>query len=165
MSASALPDREHLTRIPVWLPSDQAVIYLLTLCTADRRTLFISPDVVLMVLGCIEDASTRTNWAVHQICFMPDHIHMFVSPKIDREQKLSRLVQRLKSSATQKLHAAGITGGIWQAEFFDHLLRSHESLHDKWLYVMANPVRAGLCSTPEEYPFLGTPAEIRKRVR
>jgi hypothetical protein len=45
------------------------------------------------------------------------------------------------------------------------LLRSNESLTDKWRYVEMNPIRAGLCSTPEEYPYLGTPEEILSRLQ
>ena len=40
---------------------------------------------------------------------------------------------------------------------FDRLLRSDESLTEKWRYVEMNSVRAGLCSVPEEFPYLGTP--------
>jgi hypothetical protein len=32
----------------------------------------------------------------------------------------------------------------WQPGCFDRLLRSDESLHEKWLYIQENPVRAGL---------------------
>lgn len=41
----------------------------------------------------------------------------------------------------------------WQEGCFDRLLRSDESLSDKWEYLRQNPVRAGLVSTPEEWPY------------
>jgi len=43
----------------------------------------------------------------------------------------------------------------WQEGFFDHLLRSDESHAEKWEYVRQNPVRAGLCHQPEEWPYQG----------
>ena len=73
-------------------------------------------------------------------------------------------MQRWKSSSKQRLNHAGIAGAIWQREFFDHLLRSGESLTEKWRYVEMNPVRAGLCAHPEEYPYLGAPMDILERV-
>lgn len=82
----------------------------------------------------------------------------------EREQKLSKLMQRWKSSSKQRLNRAGVAGDIWQREFFDRLLRSNENLTDKWRYVEMNPVRAGLSSAPEEYPYLGTPEEILARL-
>jgi REP element-mobilizing transposase RayT len=50
---------------------------------------------------------------------------------------------------------SGVEGGIWQAEFFDHVLRSSESYSQKWEYVRENPIRAGLVTTSEGWPFEG----------
>jgi hypothetical protein len=41
----------------------------------------------------------------------------------------------------------------WQEGCFDRLLRSDESLSDKWEYLRQNPVRAGLVANPEDWPF------------
>jgi putative transposase len=35
------------------------------------------------------------------------------------------------------------SGPVWQEEFFDHVLRSNDSLVDRVDYVCQNPVRAG----------------------
>ena len=39
------------------------------------------------------------------------------------------------------------------AEAVSILLRSDESLSDKWEYLRQNPVRAGLVANPEDWPF------------
>jgi len=95
---------------------------------------------------------------------MPDHVHLIALPTRDREQKLSGLIQRWKSSSKQRLNRVGLKGDIWQDEFFDRLLRSGEDLAEKWRYVEMNPVRAGLCESPEDYPYLGEPEEILARL-
>ena len=41
----------------------------------------------------------------------------------------------------------------WQPGCFDRLLRSDESLHEKWLYIADNPVRAGLAKRPADWPY------------
>ena len=48
-----------------------------------------------------------------------------------------------------------IDGPIWQAEFFDHILRSGESYSQKWDYVRDNPVRAGLAMKADDWPRQG----------
>jgi REP element-mobilizing transposase RayT len=159
-----LPDRKHLKRIPVWIPSSQSVVYFVTVCCADRRIVFNNDHSVQIALESLIKCTKATEWNVLQTCFMPDHVHLMVSPIIEREQKLSKLMQRWKSSSKQRLNSSGVEGDIWQREFFDRLLRSDENLTDKWRYVEMNPVRAGLCSFPEEYPYLGTPAEILERI-
>ena len=42
----------------------------------------------------------------------------------------------------------------WQAGFFDHRIRDDDSYRAKWSYVMLNPVRAGLVSRPEDWPYV-----------
>lgn len=44
---------------------------------------------------------------------------------------------------------------IWQRGFFDHVLRSDESYREKWEYVLANPVRAGLVLQVGAWPYAG----------
>jgi hypothetical protein len=39
--------------------------------------------------------------------------------------------------------------------FFDHLIRLRESYSEKWEYVRQNPVRAGLVSKYEGWPWQG----------
>jgi hypothetical protein len=40
----------------------------------------------------------------------------------------------------------------WQRGYHDHAVRTDESLHEKAMYILANPVRSGLASTLGEYP-------------
>ena len=159
-----LPERTHLKRIPVWIPSGQSVIYFVTACCAERREVFSDNFAVDIALESLLKCAAATNWNILQICFMPDHVHLLAAPTSDREQKLSRLMQRWKSSSKQRLNRSGIEGDIWQKEFFDRLLRSNENLTDKWRYAEMNPVRAGLCERPDEYPYLGSPQEILNRL-
>jgi serpin B len=49
---------------------------------------------------------------------------------------------------------------FWQPGFHDHLLRSDESYAAKWDYVFQNPVRAGLVSHAEDWPYAGEIAWI-----
>ena len=44
---------------------------------------------------------------------------------------------------------------VWQRGFFDHLLRSDESYTQKWNYVRDNPVRAGLVTNADDWPYSG----------
>jgi hypothetical protein len=39
--------------------------------------------------------------------------------------------------------------------FFDHLIRSSESYAEKWEYVRENPVRAGLVTSADDWPWQG----------
>ncbi len=88
---------------------------------------------------------------------MPDHIHFFCAPGGERAPTtLSVFVAGLKMwSARAILAATGRAAPLWQREFFDRLLRSEESYDGKWAYVRENPVRAGLVTRAEDWPFAG----------
>ncbi len=159
-----LLERKHLKRIPVWIPDSQRVFYFVTANCIHRRKVFISDLPVRLALESLIKCAAATDWNIWQVCFMPDHVHMVLLPMREREQKLSKVMQRWKSSSKQRLNRNSVEGDVWQREFFDRLLRSDESLTDKWRYVEMNPVRAGLCDVPEQYPYLGTPVEIMERL-
>jgi len=59
----------------------------------------------------------------------------------------------------QRFYAGKITGSL-ATRIFDHLIRSTESYVQKWDYVRENPVRAGLVSRREDWPFQGEIVEI-----
>ena len=86
---------------------------------------------------------------------MPDHVHFFCKPTHEAK-KLSELMQHWKQWSSKRIkNELRLEGAIWQEEFFDHLLRSHESYSEKWNYVEKNPVRAGLVERAEDWPFAG----------
>ena len=150
-----LPRRQHLQRIPVWLPLEQPVIYFITACAADRQPVWRDPRTVRVTVTSLQALAARWEWDALKLCLMPDHIHLLVAPLREREQDLSAFIRGWKASVTRQLGRA-----IWQAEFHDRLLRSDEKLDAQWEYIRFNPVRAGLCAEPEDYPYSGTPKEI-----
>jgi len=44
---------------------------------------------------------------------------------------------------------------FWQPGFHDRLLRSNEGYAAKWDHVFQNPMRAGLVSDAEQWPYAG----------
>lgn len=58
-------------------------------------------------------------------------------------------------TAKQILSTAGRPAPLWQPRFFDHVLRSRDSCGEKWSYVAANPVRAGLAPAADAWPYAG----------
>jgi REP-associated tyrosine transposase len=80
---------------------------------------------------------------------MPDHLHVFASPTDARDAKLGNFSAALKRWIRRELNASW----NWQPGCFDRLLRSDESLHEKWLYVENNPVRAGLVKRAADWPY------------
>ena len=86
---------------------------------------------------------------------MPDHVHFFCKPTHDAIQ-LSKFMQQWKQWTSKRIKSElQLDDSVWQEEFFDHLLRSHESYSEKWNYVEQNPVRAGLVKDAANWPYKG----------
>ena len=131
--------------MPSWVSA--GAIYFVTINAKARGT-----DVLLRngtAKRLIESAAFYHQtgaWWLHLLLIMPDHLHALFSPAPDRE--LAKAVMAWKSYQAKSLRIE------WQAGFFDHRLRSDESLDEKANYIRMNPVRAGLVSRPEDWPHL-----------
>jgi REP element-mobilizing transposase RayT len=125
---------------------EQRVIYFVTICVANRERVLANETALSAFKAAI---SKLENWRILAAMLMPDHLHVIVAPIESRNAKLGNFSGALKRWMRQELNASW----KWQPGCFDRLLRSDESLHDKWLYVQENPVRAGLVTHWKDWPY------------
>jgi|SRR5688572_15853445 putative transposase len=128
--------------------------YFLTFCTHQRRQTFRDPEIVGMVLQQFRRTAGRYGFELSAYCFMPDHVHLL--PKgIRDDSDLRGFVKSAKQSSGQ-LYAHRRKEPLWQESYYDHVVRPEESLLHVARYIIENPVRAGLVSSPLAYPHLGS---------
>ncbi len=91
-------------------------------------------------------------YALHAWVVMPDHVHAVLT--CYPEHPLQSVLHSWKSFTSHAINRMlGRSGPFWQKESFDHLIRSEEHARRFLEYVETNPVVAGLCGRPEEWPF------------
>ena len=84
--------------------------------------------------------------------FLPDHWHAIFYPR--HPLTISRVMEAIKDGATKRINRSRReTGTLWQPRFFDRALRTVEEYNAKVEYIHWNPVKAGLVSRPEEWPW------------
>jgi REP element-mobilizing transposase RayT len=82
---------------------------------------------------------------------MPDHLHWLF--QLQESQSLSQIVQLLKGRSAHKInHYLQRQGSIWDRAFHDHALRKDEDIKNIARYIVANPLRAKLVKTLNDYP-------------
>jgi putative transposase len=149
-----LPERKHLTRLNRVFRLPVGDIYLLTMTCANRRPLFTNPRYARIAIETFTDYAARHAYGLLLYTLMADHMHAVLAAS-DESSGLSRLMNCWESWCTRKLREPGVTGDVWQKEFFDHRIRSAQPLADKCEYIVHNPVRAGLVEKPEHWPHTG----------
>ena len=137
---------------------------------SDTKPLFVSfkthrrwilPERVrhLVLEACLRFHEVKLHMFVALV--MPDHVHLIFQPIVDHAANemlsLPEIMSGIKGASGHAVNKAlGRKGTVWQSEFFDHVIRSSESLDEKIRYIRTNPVRAGLVKRPEDYPWLWT---------
>jgi REP element-mobilizing transposase RayT len=152
-----MPEDDRFNRRPLRLErlfSKRHPFYFVTFNTSGRARILACPEVHNVFRTFGQMAYENYNVAVGRYVIMPDHAHLFVVfPPTGIT--LSKWTQSLRSVLGKELLRLGVQKPHWQEGFFDHLLRSSESYAEKWEYVRMNPVRAGLCRKPDDWPYQG----------
>jgi adenine-specific DNA methylase len=130
-------------------------VYYITFSTWDR---FVIPEAQRQV---VLDALRHWNGnrlRLHQAVIMPDHVHAMLEPLNGHE--LSKVLHSIKSftanEVNKQLRAAKMAAPqhLWQPESFDRIVRDPEDYIQKWEYIRQNPVKTGICTSPEDYAWL-----------
>jgi REP element-mobilizing transposase RayT len=130
--------------------------HFVAFCTHRR---WILPERVRsIVLGCcLHDNGERFDLRVAVV--MPDHVHMIFTPLLNQQAleiySLAEIMEAVKGASAHKVNKMlGRKGRVWQAESFDHVIRSSENLDAKIEYLLQNPARLGLVQEWSDYPWL-----------
>ncbi len=85
---------------------------------------------------------------------MPDHMHgLFESLADDCNFKKFANMFKQRSAFQYRRDSREV---LWQEGYFDRVIRREEATLDVVTYIIRNPVDAGLCGQPGEYPYLGS---------
>ena len=134
-------------RIPVMLPWECKVIYFITICITPRCNALANEAAWRMVC---EAVNRLDKWNTYSIMTMPDHIHLLTAP-LNRELRVAAFLKWFKRWFNESYGTC--EKWQWQPGGFDRLLRTSESIHEKWNYVRENPVRAGLVAHWKEWRY------------
>ena len=150
---STPPIREKKHRLPAeayWGPKRVSF----TACIEKRRRPFTRPAVVEAFVAELTRWTKEKSCFVSVYCFMPDHLHTIIGG-IDETSRPKEAMDEFKESTSQWL-VRNMPGVHWQKDYHDHIIRISDDWRNHVRYIIRNPVRAGLCEFPLEYPYMGS---------
>jgi putative transposase len=118
-------------------------------CAAEKGgNQLIAPVTAQAIAESFRFNMARGIWWVALLVVMPDHLHALM--KFPVEPGIDKAIGNWKHflSRTHNIH--------WQRDFFEHRLRNDEQQIEKAHYIRMNPVRRGLVTEPEAWPFTWT---------
>ncbi len=155
MGSNSVALRGKPRRLREIFQSYDVPLYFVTFCTMDRVPCLASQEIHEAFLA-YADRALAHGVAVGKYVIMPDHVHLFV--RMGGACSLGEWVKGLKRC--MEAAYSGPAKRIWQPGFFDHLLRHDESYAQKWAYVVQNPIRKGLATSVDGWPFQGSVCSI-----
>lgn len=110
------------------------------------------PEVAAMVRDALWHFHNQ-QYLLEDWVIMPNHVHLILWPMPNFI--LSEILKSRKQyTATQANLMLGKTGKVfWQKESLDHWIRNESEKSRIRNYIRTNPVKAGLCARPEEWPW------------
>jgi putative transposase len=131
-----------------------AASYFVTAVTRERRKAFRDIEFGVEAAAALLATADRFAFDVPAYCLMPDHTHMLVTARTD-DSSLCDLFGLWKQATGYRWHLRR-GGRLWQAGYFERVLRADESELSVSRYIIENPVRAGLVTSVSSYPLTGS---------
>ncbi|WP_417539511.1 transposase [Marinobacter sp.] len=128
----------------------------------DRQAVFFDRECYLAYLQILSGYAGHLEVSVHSWCLMTNHVHLLVTPL--SPGSLSRLMQNLNRLYVQRINARfQRTGHLWAGRFKASVVSNERYLLSCMRYIELNPVRAGMVSHPEAYPWSSWHANVGAR--
>ena len=123
---------------------------------AGRQSVFREADNYLFFLRRLKKYAHELDIAVIAYCLMPNHFHLLV--RQDGEERAGLLVQRCCNSYAKAFNKRyERTGTLFEDRYQAIAVDSDAYLLHLCRYIHANPVRHGLASPLEEWPYSNYP--------
>ena len=144
-----LPQRKWPVHPPPVEHHDLPVIIFVTLCIKLRIATLDNPTFHQAFRQAGAEADL---WRIGYYLIMPDHVHLFCGPAKFPTVDVKKWSTFLKKRITRHL---GRQPWKWLNDCWDTQMRDMDHYVQKLEYTQLNPVRAGLVSTSEDWPYQG----------
>lgn len=125
----------------------------------NRQAIFYSDLDRQHLLAIIAEVATLYGVSVHAYVLMDNHFHLLVTPPTS--DALSRMMQALGRRYVGWFNARHHrTGTLWEGRYRAGLIEGERHLLACMRYIELNPVRAGLCAQPQDWPWSSAPHHL-----
>ncbi|MGI9142670.1 MAG: DNA methyltransferase, partial [Fluviibacter sp.] len=107
---------------------------------------FRQPEIAELVANALKHFD-GDRYQLHAWCVMPNHVHVIVEPLSDNP--LYKIIHSWKSFTANAINRQlGVSGTLWQADAYNHIIRTQKEYDYQVQYVWQNPDKANLPDWP-----------------
>jgi putative transposase len=132
-------------------------LYFVTLCTYERQPLFATKKRIDAVRSQMLHTCQEKGFAIPAGVFMRDHVHLILEG-LEKTSDFKRYMKRMRQMTARDFRR-DFNERLWQRGYHDRVLRNRDEMPAVIAYLCANPVKEGLASCAEDYPYLWTPTK------
>ena len=126
--------------------------FFVTTKTSQGRALLQSERNAMLFIDVLRSYVRDGKFNVHDFVVMPDHVHLLIT--LSGGMTIEKAMQLVKGGFSYRVKKErGHSGEVWQRGFWEVRVEDRESLMRHREYIAQNPVRRGLASVPDEFPF------------
>ncbi|MFC1726501.1 transposase [candidate division KSB1 bacterium] len=130
--------------LPHWRMRES--IYFVTFCT---KKISLSFEEQKLVLNNIIQGNGKYYDLIAAIILI-DHCHILFKP--NKDFSLSKIMKGIKGTTAYNINKIRKSqGSVWQAEYYDRIIRDEKELFDKIKYMWNNPIKEGLTEDTSDY--------------
>jgi REP element-mobilizing transposase RayT len=113
--------------------------------------IFVDDDDRHLFLAILGDVIRRFEWECRAYCLMTNHYHLALrTPAANIGDGMHRL-NGLYAQAFNRRH--GFKGHLFEERYWSGLIQTDDHAFSLMRYVVLNPVRAGICPLPHQWPW------------
>jgi putative transposase len=118
----------------------------------DRQAIFLDSADQQRYLDYLLMLAREKGVAIHAYVLMTNHVHLLVTPTT--ADALSEMMKGLAGSYARWFNTKhGRTGTLWEGRFRSSLIQQDAHFMACMRYIELNPVRSGLATSPQQYPW------------
>ena len=126
------------------------------------RRLLQSERNATLLIDVLRSNFKARRFVIHDFVVMPDHLHLLTT--VHSDMTIERAMQLVKGGFSYRLKKeSGYTGEVWQRGFSEVRVNDRESFLQHREYIAQNPVKAGLATSPDEFPYCYSHLAHRKK--
>jgi putative transposase len=126
--------------------------YFITASTWEKKSILQSERMAKLLVDVLFHYREQEKYLLHEFVVMPNHFHLLITPR--PPVTLERAMQFIKGGFSFRAgKELGFSGPIWRTSFYDRRVRDEAEYLRFRHYIHMNPVRRGLATLPEEFPY------------